>query len=130
HGQAMDTAWTGRIDRWTCVICVRGGMVKVWWRPTPPGFTRGGVELRGVTGSLRNSARARARRNRRGPRAPPGAAARLGGALLRLRGHGASVPVGTRTRPATFPASSIGPGYRSVWHRDPHGRWTVYQDQA
>jgi hypothetical protein len=29
-----------------------------------------------------------------------------------------------------FPASSIGPGYRSVWHRDPRGRWTFYQDQA
>jgi hypothetical protein len=28
-----------------------------------------------------------------------------------------------------IPASSIGPGYRSVWHRDPHGRWTFYQDQ-
>jgi hypothetical protein len=28
-----------------------------------------------------------------------------------------------------FPASSIGPGYRSVWHRDPQGRWTFYQDQ-
>jgi hypothetical protein len=28
-----------------------------------------------------------------------------------------------------FPVSSIGPGYRSVWHRDPHGRWTFYQDQ-
>jgi hypothetical protein len=28
-----------------------------------------------------------------------------------------------------FPASSIGPGYRSVWHRDPHGRWSFYQDQ-
>lgn len=28
-----------------------------------------------------------------------------------------------------FPASSIGPGYRSVWHRDPSGRWTFYQDQ-
>jgi hypothetical protein len=28
-----------------------------------------------------------------------------------------------------FPASSIGPGYRSVWHRDPHDRWTFYQDQ-
>jgi hypothetical protein len=27
-----------------------------------------------------------------------------------------------------FPASSIGPGYRSVWHRDPGGRWTFYQD--
>ena len=28
-----------------------------------------------------------------------------------------------------LPASSIGPGYRSVWHRDPTGRWTFYQDQ-
>jgi len=28
-----------------------------------------------------------------------------------------------------FAASSIGPSYRSVWHRDPHGRWTFYQDQ-
>ena len=28
-----------------------------------------------------------------------------------------------------MPASSIGPGYRAVWHRDPTGRWTFYQDQ-
>jgi hypothetical protein len=27
-----------------------------------------------------------------------------------------------------FPASSVGPGYRSVWHRDPHGAWTFFQD--
>ncbi|MGV8972829.1 MAG: hypothetical protein ACOH10_10950 [Rhodoglobus sp.] len=27
-----------------------------------------------------------------------------------------------------FTASSIGPGYRAVWHRDPDGRWTVYAD--
>ena len=25
-------------------------------------------------------------------------------------------------------ASSIGPGYRAVWHRDPDERWTVYAD--
>jgi hypothetical protein len=25
-----------------------------------------------------------------------------------------------------FPASSIGPGYTSVWHRDPRGIWTFY----
>ena len=25
-----------------------------------------------------------------------------------------------------FPASSIGPGYTSLWHRDPDGRWTFY----
>jgi hypothetical protein len=29
-----------------------------------------------------------------------------------------------------FPASSIGPAYRSVWHRDPRGRWTFFQDVA
>lgn len=28
-----------------------------------------------------------------------------------------------------FPASSVGPGYTSVWHRDPGGRWVFWQDQ-
>ena len=27
-----------------------------------------------------------------------------------------------------WPASSIGPGYTSVWHRDPGGRWTFWAD--
>jgi hypothetical protein len=27
-----------------------------------------------------------------------------------------------------FPVSSVGPGYQSVWHRDPAGRWTFFQD--
>lgn len=27
-----------------------------------------------------------------------------------------------------WPASSIGPAYTSVWHRDPSGRWTIYSD--
>ncbi len=27
-----------------------------------------------------------------------------------------------------FSASSVGPGYTSVWHRDPDGRWTFFQD--
>jgi len=27
-----------------------------------------------------------------------------------------------------FMASSIGPGYRSVWHRNPEGQWTFYSD--
>lgn len=27
-----------------------------------------------------------------------------------------------------FPASSIGPGYTSVWHRSASGRWTFYTD--
>ena len=25
-----------------------------------------------------------------------------------------------------FPASSVGPGYTSVWHRSPGGGWTFY----
>jgi len=29
-----------------------------------------------------------------------------------------------------FPASTIGPGYTSVWHRDPAGRWTFYSTVA
>ena len=28
-----------------------------------------------------------------------------------------------------FPASSVGPAYTSVWHRDPAGRWEFWQDQ-
>ncbi len=27
-----------------------------------------------------------------------------------------------------FPASSVGPGYSAVWHRDPDGDWTIYAD--
>jgi hypothetical protein len=27
-----------------------------------------------------------------------------------------------------FPASSLGKPYRSVWHRDPDGKWAFYQD--
>ncbi|MEX0787060.1 MAG: hypothetical protein WD939_10525 [Dehalococcoidia bacterium] len=27
-----------------------------------------------------------------------------------------------------FPASSLGAGYASVWHRDPQGRWTMFVD--
>jgi hypothetical protein len=29
-----------------------------------------------------------------------------------------------------FPASSIGPAYTSIWHRDPTGRWAFWQNQA
>lgn len=29
-----------------------------------------------------------------------------------------------------FPASSLGPGYTSLWHRDPDGEWTFYADVA
>jgi hypothetical protein len=27
-------------------------------------------------------------------------------------------------------ASSIGPAYRSIWHRDPQGRWTIHTTGA
>ena len=29
-----------------------------------------------------------------------------------------------------FPASSLGPGYTSIWHRDPGGKWTFYSTVA
>jgi len=29
-----------------------------------------------------------------------------------------------------FPASNLGPGYASVWHRDPIGNWTFYSTTA
>jgi hypothetical protein len=29
-----------------------------------------------------------------------------------------------------FPASSVGPGYTSLWHRDPAGLWTFYSTVA
>jgi hypothetical protein len=29
-----------------------------------------------------------------------------------------------------FPASSLGPPYTSIWHRDPNGRWVMWQNQA
>jgi hypothetical protein len=61
----------------------------------------------------------------RRPELPPGAEERFFGygvmGLAFRSGH----VLGLRR----LPASSIGPGYRSVWHRDPGGRWTFYQDQ-
>lgn len=58
------------------------------------------------------------------PELPPGAGERFYGygvmGLPFKSGH----VLGLRR----FPASSVGPGYRSVWHRDPRGRWTFYQD--
>ncbi|MBT2533283.1 hypothetical protein J7E83_14370 [Arthrobacter sp. ISL-48] len=29
-----------------------------------------------------------------------------------------------------FPASSVGPGYRAVWHRTPDGEWTIYANAS
>ena len=49
-----------------------------------------------------------------------------------------SVPQGTHTGLVTHTVTSADPNYNgigiptvnlSVWHRDPHGQWTFYQDQ-
>lgn len=61
----------------------------------------------------------------RRPELPPGSAERFSGyGVMGLPFRSGHV-LGLRR----FPASSVGPGYRSVWHRDPTGRWTFYQDQ-
>jgi hypothetical protein len=72
---------------------------------------------------------ARASRNRQGPRAPRPAST---GTEERFLGYGImGLPfrTGHVLGLRRFPASSVGHGYRSVWHRDPRGRWTFYQDQ-
>ena len=56
---------------------------------------------------------------------PPGAAERFSGYGVMGFPFRSGHVLGLRR----FPASSIGPGYRAVWHRDPAGRWTFYQDQ-
>ncbi len=62
----------------------------------------------------------------RGAELPPGPGERfLGYGVMGLPFRSGHV-LGLRR----FPASSIGPGYRSVWYRDPAGRWTFYQDQT
>jgi hypothetical protein len=61
----------------------------------------------------------------RGPELPRGAEERFAGyGVMGLPFRSGHV-LGLRR----FPASSVGPGYRSLWHRDPSGRWTFYQDQ-
>lgn len=68
--------------------------------------------------------RERAREAAARPVLPPGDGDRVGGygvmGLPFASGHYLAL--------RHFTASSFGPGYRSVWHRDPHGRWTVYSD--
>jgi hypothetical protein len=61
----------------------------------------------------------------RRPELPPGSEERFFGYGV----MGLSFRSGHILGLSRFPASSIGPGYRSVWHRDPQGRWTFYQDQ-
>ena len=60
----------------------------------------------------------------RHPELPPGAGERFYGyGVMGLPFESGHV-LGLRR----FSASPVGPGYRSVWHRDPRGRWTFYQD--
>lgn len=53
--------------------------------------------------------------------------------LERFRGYGViGVPFasGDLLAMRRFPASSVGPGYTSVWHRSFDGTWTMYQNVA
>jgi hypothetical protein len=60
------------------------------------------------------------------PRLPEGSAERFAGYGVMGLTFGSGHILALRR----FPASSVGPGYRSVWHRDPDGRWTFFQDVA
>lgn len=72
--------------------------------------------------SARESARAAVAR----PVLPPGPGDRVGGYGV----MGLPFAGGDYLALRHFTASSFGPGYRAVWHRDPEGRWTVYADAA
>jgi hypothetical protein len=60
------------------------------------------------------------------PRVPNGSDERFAGYAVMGLPFGSGHVLALRR----FPTSLIGPGYRSVWHRDPHGRWTFFQDVA
>lgn len=58
------------------------------------------------------------------PVVPDGAGERFAGyAVLGVRFASGDVLALRR-----FPATSVGPGYTSVWHRSPERRWTMFQD--
>jgi hypothetical protein len=60
------------------------------------------------------------------PRLPSGANERFAGYGV----MGAPFRSGHLLAMRRFVASSVGPAYQSVWHRDPGGRWTFFQDVA
>jgi hypothetical protein len=62
----------------------------------------------------------------RHPVLPPGTGERFAGYGV----MGLPFPNGHYLAMRHFPSSSIGPGYRAVWHRDPAGKWTIYADAA
>lgn len=65
-----------------------------------------------------------ARRAEEAPRLPLGAGERISGYGV----MGVPFVSGHYLALRHMTASSIGPGYRAVWHRDPDGRWSVYAD--
>ncbi len=65
-----------------------------------------------------------ARRVEQGVDLPPGTQERFSGFGL----MGLPFTSGHILALRSFPASSLGMGYRSVWHRDPQGHWTFYQN--
>jgi hypothetical protein len=60
----------------------------------------------------------------RAPELPPGSDERFQGYGVMGEPFASGHVLGMRR----FPASSIGSGYTSVWHRDPTGAWTFYAD--
>jgi hypothetical protein len=65
-----------------------------------------------------------AERAERTPALPPGSDERFQGYGV----MGAPFASGHVLAMRRFPASSVGAGYTSVWHRDPAGAWTFYAD--
>jgi hypothetical protein len=65
-----------------------------------------------------------AERVERAPELPRGEGERFGGYGV----MGAPFASGHVLAMRRFPASSVGAGYTSVWHRDPDGGWTFYAD--
>jgi len=60
----------------------------------------------------------------RAPELPPGSDERFQGYGVMGAPFASGHVLGMRR----FSASSVGPGYTSVWHRDPTGAWTFYAD--
>lgn len=77
-----------------------------------------------MTGGVRSSPRARAALLERERPLPPGPGERLVGyGVLGLAFDSGDVLAFRRVA-----ASSVGPPFTSLWHRDPEGRWTFYVD--
>ena len=73
---------------------------------------------------IRSTPRHAAEEIERRPRLPAGDDERLTGYGV----LGLPFALGDTLAFRRYTASSIGPAFTAVWHRDPHGRWTVYSD--